>query len=395
MRSLNSYRKIVGRDLIEQIKEEARPLRDKHVVHINSTLYGGGVAEILNSLVPLMNDIGISTGWRVLKGTPEFFVVTKKFHNALQGERIKPKYSRKKIYSDVNKTFSKITHLEKHSCVIVHDVQPLPLINFMKKKQPWVWRCHVDLSNPDPHTYRYLQKFISKYDLAIISNKKFYCPKNKCRVIYPSIDPLSPKNKKMSETKVKRMLSSRGIDLDKPIVAQISRFDKWKDPLGVIKAYKAIKPKINCRLVLLGSMADDDPEGPEIFKKVNEEAKKLKDVVVLAEYNDYLVNALQRASSVVVQKSIKEGFGLTVSEALWKKTPVVSTYAGGIPLQIEDGKTGFLAGTQSSFEKKLLFLLKNPVKAEEMGLLGHEFVKSHFLTTRHLLDYISLIRDIH
>ncbi len=182
--------------------------------------------------------------------------------------------------------------------------------------------------------------------------------------------------------------------MDKPLIAQISRFDKWKDPIGVLNAYKAIKKKTDCRLVLLGSMADDDPDGPKIFKKVHEESKRLKDAIVLAEYNDHLVNALQRASSIIVQKSIKEGFGLTVSEALWKKTPVVATNAGGIPLQIINGKTGFITGTQKSFEKKLLYLLKNPEEAKKMGELGHKFVKEHFLITRHLLDYIKLLKEI-
>jgi len=393
-RALKRYRKVSGNEVIDSILSEGHALNGKHIVHISSTLYGGGVAEMLNSLVPLMNEAGISTGWRVLKGTPEFFVVTKKFHNALQGERIEPRYSRKRVYLEVNRTFSRITHLEKHSCVIVHDVQPLPLINFMKKRQPWVWRCHVDLSNPDPQTYSYLKRFIAKYDAAIISNEKFHRPKNKSFVIYPSIDPLSPKNREMKEKKIKKMLSKRGVDLDKPIVSQVSRFDKWKDPLGVIRAYRAIKKKTDCRLVLLGSMADDDPEGPAIFKAVHEEAKRLKDVVVLSEYNDYLVNALQRASSVVVQKSLKEGFGLTVSEALWKNTPVIGTKAGGIPLQIVDGKTGFITKSQRSFEKKLVFLLKHPEEAIAMGEAGHEFVKENFLVTRHLLDYIRLLKQI-
>ncbi len=393
-RALKKYRRVVGDETVDRILQEAAPLKGRHIVHINSTHYGGGVAEMLNSLVPLMNDIGINAGWRVMKGTPEFFFVTKKFHNALQGERIDPKFSRKRVYLQVNKTFAKISHLEKHSCVIVHDVQPLPFINFEKKKQQWVWRCHIDLSNPDPHTYNYLKRFIAKYDAAIISNEKFHHPKNRCFIIHPSIDPLTPKNKEMKEKTIKRILSRRGIDLDKPLVTQVSRFDKWKDPAGVLHGYKNVKKKCDCRLVLLGSMADDDPEGPEIFKQVNEESKRMKDVIVLAEYNDYLVNALQRASSVIVQKSLKEGFGLTVSEALWKDTAVIGSNAGGIPLQIVDGKTGFIVKSQRSYEKKLHWLLKNPKEAEEMGMRGHEFVKDNFLITRHLLDYISMLKKM-
>lgn len=392
---LDRYRKIVGNEAVERIFEEARGLRKKHVVHVNSTLYGGGVAEMLNSIVYLMNQAGVDTGWRVMKGTPEFFVVTKKFHNALQGERIDASVSRKRVYYKINKRFAEISHFEHHDFVIVHDVQPLPLINYKKKRQPWIWRCHVDLSDPEPNTYNYLKKFIAKYDCIVISNKKFACPvRGKCSVIFPSIDPLSAKNKEMKPQKIAKILRRRGIDLNKPIVSQVSRFDKWKDHFGVIEAFKRVRKRVDCQLVLLGSMADDDPEGPILYKRILDNSKRLKDVHVLAEYNDYLVNALQRASSVVLQKSIREGFGLTVSEAMWKGKPVIGGNAGGIPLQIKNNETGFIVRNINTCSKRMLFLLKNPEKAEEMGARGKEFVKENFLVTRHLVDYFRLLKSL-
>ena len=392
---LKRYRKVIGNRAIEAIFREAEPLEGMPVAHVNSTLYGGGVAEILHSLIYLMNDAGIEAEWRVMKGNQDFFKVTKSFHNALQGEAIRFTEKMKRTYLKTNKEFAKITRLENYDCVIIHDPQPAACINYYKKVQPWIWRCHIELSNPNREVYNYLRQFIVKYDRIIISNKKFICPlPGRCTIIYPSIDPLTPKNKELKEYQIEKMLRKRGVDLDKPIIAQISRFDKWKDPLGVLKAFEIIRSKFDCKLVLLGNLADDDPEGEIIYKQVVKKAEKLKDVHVILEYNDLLVNALQRASSVILQKSLREGFGLTVSEALWKKTPVIGGNTGGIPLQIINGKTGFVVSSIKECAKRTLFLLRNPKKAEEMGKAGHEHVKKHFLITRHLLDYIRLIKQL-
>ena len=392
---LKRYKSIIGKEALDSIFAEAQPLEGKLVAHVNSTHYGGGVAEILHSLVYLMNDVGIKAEWRVIKGSQEFFSVTKSFHNALQGEAVRLTKNMKRIYLKTNREFAKITHLENYDFVIIHDPQPLACINYFKKRQPWVWRCHIDISKPNKTVYNYLEHFVKKYDHAIVSNKSFLCPLGKkCSIIYPSIDPLTPKNIELKEQRIEKMLKKRGVDLDKPIIAQISRFDKWKDPLGVLKAFERIRAKIDCQLVLLGNLADDDPEGTVIYKEVLKKAQGLEDVHIILEYNDLLVNALQRASAVILQKSLKEGFGLTVSEALWKGTPVIGGNTGGIPLQIINGKTGFIVNSIQECAKRTLFLLNNPKKARQMGLAGHHHVKKNFLITRHLVDYIRLIKKV-
>ncbi|MBU0979536.1 MAG: glycosyltransferase [Nanoarchaeota archaeon] len=393
MKRLVKYLPIIGERQLERIRKEAKPLEGKHIIHINSTYYGGGVAEMLNSLVPLFNDLGINMGWRLLKGSPDFFSITKKFHNALQGEDINLTAMKKKIYLEVNRTNSEITHIAHHDAVIVHDPQPLPLINYYKKTQPWIWRCHIDLSRPNRVLMNYLKTFIERYDKIIISKSTFkHNFKVPQEVIYPSIDPLSTKNIEMADWKVHKYMKKYGCDTDKPIISQISRFDKWKDPLGVIRAFRMIREKVDCRLVLLGSMATDDPEGQKLYEQVLEAAKGDKDIKVINFENDTLVNALQRASAVVIQKSLKEGFGLTVSEALWKKKPVVAMNVGGIHLQIKNGYNGYLVNSEESTARAVVALLKNPKRAEQMGERGHNVVKKNFLITRHLMDYITLLK---
>jgi trehalose synthase len=277
----------------------------------------------------------------------------------------------------------------------VHDPQPLPLINYYEKTHPWIWRCHIDASQPNKELWNYLDDFIKKYDHAIFSKKEFMQDLNiPQHIIHPSIDPLSPKNKKLTQNHINKYLKKFDIKTDKPIISQVSRFDKWKDPLGVIKTFKQIKKKVDCRLVLLGSMATDDPEGQKIHEKVLQRAKDIPDIKVICFENNILVNAVQTASDVVIQKSLKEGFGLTVTEALWKKTPVVASNVGGIPLQIKGGKNGFLINSIEECADKVVFLLKNPEKAKKMGEAGHEHVKNNFLITRHLLDYLNLLNRV-
>ncbi len=395
---IDDYHDIVGDKLISQIKEEASPLSGKYVEHVNSTFVGGGVAEILNSLVLLMNDVGIKTGWRLLKGHQDFFNVTKSFHNALQGDKnFTLTDDIKKHYEECNEINSKIMHIDFSDIIIIHDPQPLPLIKFYKKKQPWVWRFHPDLTEPNMELWNYLQSFILKYDQMIVSmeayKKDIPLPQ---KIMHPSIDPLTEKNKQISDDEAFKQLKKYGIENDKPIISQISRFDPWKDPLGVIDTFKIVKKEVDCQLVMMANMASDDPEGPKIYEQVLEKAKGIDDMhfIVNAVDNDITVNSLQTASQVVLQKSSREGFGLTVSEALWKGTPVVGGNAGGIPLQVIDKKTGFLINSTEECADRVLKLLKDDNLRNELGKNAKEHVKNNFLITRHIIDYIRLIKEL-
>ncbi|MCK4860131.1 MAG: glycosyltransferase [Candidatus Omnitrophica bacterium] len=400
MRSLEDYYEIVGDMPISNIHKKARKLYGKRILHINSTCQGGGVAGILASLIPLMNDIGIEVGWRILHGNPDFFSITKKFHNALQGEQINLSEIKKRLYIQANELFSLYTHIN-HNCVLIHDPQPLPLIKFYKKKQPWIWRCHIDLSHPDKEVWDFLKRFILGYDAAILSNEKYKSKHLSIeqKVIHPAIDPLSAKNKQLSESDILKYLKKFKVPTDKPLIVQVSRFDKWKDPLGVIEIFKLVKKEVDCRLVLCGSMAADDPEGWVIYEKVKKEASQFianKDVIFITSENSILVNALQRSSAVIIQKSIREGFGLTVTEALWKEKPVVAANVGGIPLQIDNGKNGFLLEPLDTkgFTQRIVQILKNPKLAEKMGKRGKQVVKEKFLITRLLSDYLDLLNAV-
>ncbi|MFW9930190.1 MAG: glycosyltransferase [Candidatus Thorarchaeota archaeon] len=398
--TLEDYRSEVDESVITDIYRLARPLYGKSMIHLNSTYQGGGVAEILSSLVPLMNDVGISAGWRILHGSPDFFNITKKFHNALQGEDLNFTGIKKEVYTNINEQFSQYTHIH-HDAVIVHDPQPLPLIKYFKKRQPWIWRCHVDLSNPHPVLWDFLVNFLLRYDTIIFSSEKYR--KEDLSVDYkifqPAIDPLSVKNKPLSKEDKDFYLEKFKIPTDKPIITQISRFDKWKDPEGVIKVYNKVKKSIDCRLILCGSMASDDPEGWDFYRKIREEYhdQVIKgDIIFITDQNDFLVNLLQRVSDVIIQKSVKEGFGLTVTEALWKERPVVASKVGGIPLQITDGKDGYLlpADNFDQFAEKIQFLLENPSEGKKIGKEGKKTVREKFLITRLLKDYLELLLEL-
>jgi len=397
---LDDYRGIVGERSIPWIRRKAEELYQKRVLHINSTNHGGGVAEILNSLVPLMNNLSIGADWRILNGNPNLFTVTKKLHNALQGNSINLTPIKKQLYLGANETFSRYCPMEQ-DCVIVHDPQPLPLIKFCKKRQPWVWRCHIDLTDPDKNLWEFLKGFILKYDMVIFSSEKYKkddLPVEQ-RVIVPSIDPLSLKNKELSEKDILKYVKKAGIPNDKLVIAQVSRMDRWKDPEGLLEIFKRVKEKVDCRLVYCYDMALDDPEGIGVYSKVYRKAKKLRergDVVFVAGKDQILVNAIQRVSTVVVQNSIREGFCLAVTEALWKRKPIVATNVGGIPIQIRDGEEGFLVEPhkKEQFAERIIEILKNPSLAKEMGDKGKERVRENFLITRLLSDYLDLLNDI-
>jgi len=398
---IESYRRIVGDYPIAEIYKKARKLYGKNILDINSTYMGGGVAEILSSMVPLINNVGIDEDWRILHGNPDFFTITKKFHNALQGGKIHFTEMKKKLYLKTNEEFSAYTRLGQNQVVIIHDPQPLPLITFYKKRQPWIWRCHIDLTSPNKKLWDFLKNFILQYDIVVISlenyrHKDLYVDQ---RVIPPAIDPLSPKNVELPRVTIEKYLKKFHILLDKPIITQISRFDKWKDPEGVIDVFKKVKEEVDARLILCGSMATDDPEGYKIYERVKRKADKLiekGDVILITSENNILVNVLQRASSVIIQKSIKEGFGLTVTEALWKERPVVASNIGGITLQIKDGETGFLLKPDDTdnFAKKVIEIIKDKELAIELGRNGKEHVRKNFLITRLIMQHLDLLNEV-
>jgi len=396
-RTLEDHRPIVGDDVISAIYRKAASLQGKRILHVNSTYQSGGVAEMILSLVPLMNNVGIDTRWDILSGDADFFTITKNFHNGLQGQAVTFSDEEKSLYIRTNETFSGQMEID-HDLVVIHDPQPLPLIRFYRKTQPWVWRCHVDLSNPNPALWEFLKDFVLDYDRMIISHdcyRRRGMPMEQwiCR---PAIDPLSEKNRDLSGDEIAGLLTKYGVPTDKPLVTQISRFDKWKDPRGVVDVFCEVKRHVDCRLILCGSMAPDDPEGWAIYQGVEDAARDLidaGDVILITAEDHLLVNALQRVSAVILQKSLREGFGLTVTEGLWKGRPVIASRVGGIPLQIEDGETGFLLDPTDTegFAWRVRQILENPELGERLGRAGKEHVRKHFLITRLLSDYLDML----
>jgi trehalose synthase len=395
MNVIDKYRKICGDEIVDHLFAKASKLRDKHILLISSTYQGGGVAEMLNSQVLLFNAIGLQVGWRILHGTEDFFAVTKKFHNALQGDKIDLSAWKKKLYYETNQRFAQFTHIN-HDLVVVHDPQPLPLIEFYPKKQPWIFRCHIDISSPNPTIWSYLKGFIQKYDRIVVSKEEYQkdlpIPST---IIHPAIDPLVTKNINLTEKLMAKYLTRYKINPTKPIISQISRFDKWKDPLGVLKVFELVRKNIDCQLVLLGSLATDDPEGYGIYEKVKKQVGKSpyqSDIHIILVNSDILVNCIQRKSTVVIQKSLKEGFGLVVSEALYKGTPVVASKVGGIPLQVTDNFNGFLLDPEDTkgFAAKTILLLKNKELRARFAKHASEHVKHNFLITRTLVDWLDL-----
>ncbi|MBD3349444.1 MAG: glycosyltransferase [Candidatus Eisenbacteria bacterium] len=386
---IDDYEEYIGSEAVERIRSKAEELQNAHVAHINSTYYGGGVAELLSSLTLLMNSVGIRTGWRVIQGSPDYFSITKKMHNALNGAEINLSERKKDIYQDVVYGNAMRNHLD-HDFIIVHDPQPLPIIRHYEKKGPWIWRCHLELSTPDDGLWEYLTPFIEAYDAVVLSLQAYRRKLDTPQVfIMPAIDPFSIKNRVLSENEKDERLAHYDIPSDLPLVTQISRFDRWKDPHGVIEAFKKARKEIDARLVLLGNVATDDPEGDEVYQSLLDEQSD--DIIILSQQDSALVNALQCRSTVVLQKSIREGFGLTVAEAMWKGTPVIGGNCGGIRCQIEDGETGYLVDSIDEAAERIVELVRQPEKAKKMGERAKEKVKKDLLLTRLLENYLDLL----
>jgi len=388
---VEDYGQFVGVETIERIRKKAKKLQDLHVVNVNSTYYGGGVSQLLLSETLLMNSLGIKTGWRVVHGPPDFFSVTKKMHNALQGGKINLSDRKLQLYEQVIYENAIRNHLD-HDVVIIHDPQPLPMINHYRKDCPWIWRCHIDLSRPNQELWDYLVPFIEKYDAVILSSRD-YRQKLKTPQLFfmPAIDPFTITNRELSQKEMDERLNYYNIPTDLPLVVQISRFDRWKDPEGVIRAFKMARKEADCTLVLLGNVATDDPEGTEVYQSLLDSREER--IIILSRQDGALVNTLQRRAAVILQKSIREGFGLTVAEAMWKGTPVIGGNVGGIRYQIEDGVNGFLVSSIEEAAERIVRLVKDRELRERLGQKAKETVRQKFLLTRYLEQYLDLLNS--
>ncbi len=392
--TLESYEPIVGRQLVEELRLLAQRVGSRRIRHVNSTAVGGGVAEILTRMVPLLQEMGLDTRWDVIKGGEAFFQVTKKIHNALHGQPLTLSRQEIQIFLETNAENSRTLSLEGE-IVFIHDPQPIALVAKKPRQgSRWIWRCHVDVSDPQPAVWRFLRTYVARYDAAIFSSPQFVArlPIRQF-LIAPSIDPLAKKNEELSPETVASVLHRLGIPRDLPLVTQISRFDLLKDPVGVIEAFRLVRKSVACRLVLAGGGATDDPEGAQVLADVRTKAAgdSMIHVLELPPGSDLEINALQRASTVIIQKSLREGFGLTVSEALWKGKPVVASAVGGIPLQIAHRYNGMLCHSIDGAAFCLKQLLNNPAYAKRLGENGREHVRHNFLLTRHLKEYLLLM----
>jgi trehalose synthase len=390
---LDDYAALLGQGEIDELRILAQPLRGRSIEMINSTAVGGGVAEILNRLLPLAEELELNMRWDVMTGGDDFYGVTKSFHNALHGAPYHAEPKDFEIFLACNERNRSRLPLDAEFMVI-HDPQPAALIEGRKEHaNHWAWRCHIDLSHPNRQVWDFLNKFVARYDAAMFSSPEFSRSLDIPQYLfYPAIDPLSEKNRELESGFVSRTLAQYQIDPQRPILTQISRFDRLKDPVGVIRAYRIVKRYFDCQLVLAGGSASDDPEGAVVLKEVQSEANGEADIhiIELPAWAPLEVNALQRASTIVIQKSLREGFGLTVSEALWKKKPVVASAVGGIPVQIIHKHTGLLAHSVEGTAYQIRFLLSHPEIAAKLGENGHQHVKENFLITQKLKRYMTL-----
>jgi len=394
MSGLDDYKEVAPKGTIDFLKRLADKVKGKGILHINSTKIGGGVAEILRSLVPLLQDVGLMARWEVISGNEGFFATTKAFHNALQGQDQHISKGMLNAYLEINKENAGRLSFDS-DYVVIHDPQPAALIDYRSSKGKWIWRCHIDISRPHWKVWNFLRQFVVKYDAAIFSLPRFAqrlpIPQF---LIYPSIDPLSDKNRELSQEEEDKILNRLNVPLDKPILLQVSRFDRFKDPLGVIQAYRLVKKHHDVRLFLAGGGATDDPEGEIVLTEVREAARGDPDIHILLLPPDanLEINALQRIATIVLQKSLREGFGLTVAEAMWKGKPVLGGFTGGITVQLVYGVTGFTVNSVEGAAFRIHYLLDNPEIMAKMGKDAREYVRQNFLITRHLGDYLALMK---
>lgn len=364
------------------------------MVHVNSTRIGGGVAELLRQIVPIWNELGIDARWEVIEGDQSFFEVTKAMHNALQGFKVNITEAMLKHYLEINRENALRLNFDA-DFVVINDPQPAYVIQHARSHaKRWIWRCHIDVSRPDRRVWRFLQRSVSQYDASIFSMPNFAqrLPHPQY-LVHPAIDPLSEKNRELSPEEIQAVMDRLGVERDKPIILQVSRFDSFKDPLGVIEAFRMVRAHTPCKLILAGGEATDDPEGFRILAQAQEAAHGDPDIQILLLHSDshHEINALQRAADIIVQKSVREGFGLTVTEAMWKGKPVIGGAVGGIALQIRDFNTGFLVNSNEGCALRIRYLLHHPELADRMGKMAREFARGHFLMTRNVRDYLTLM----
>lgn len=398
---LDCYELSAGGEIVEQLRALAAPLRGARVLHLNATPYGGGVAEILRSEIPLLRDLGLAADWRIITGDEAFFSVTKTIHNGLQGAARDLTAAEQGRYLATARHNAQLLEGE-YDAIVVHDPQPLATLQLHGKGDArWIWRCHIDTSEPNPRVWDFLRPYLAGYDAAVFTLGAFVppdLPVGRVEIIPPAIDPESPKNLPLAADTARRVLQWIGVDVDRPLVTQVSRFDPWKDPLGVISAYRRVKPEVaGLQLALVGSMALDDPEGWDVYRQIREAAAGDPAIHLftnLTGVGNIEVNAFQRLSRAVVQKSLREGFGLVVSEALWKGTPVVAGRAGGIPLQLQGGAGGFLVDSVDECAERLLWLLRHPEEGVALAARGRALVRERFLLTRLIADELRLVGDL-
>jgi trehalose synthase len=397
MATLADYEAAAGKDAVHEIATIAARLKGLRVVNVNSTAVGGGVAEILMRMVPLLQELGVDARWEVIKGDAAFYETTKAMHNALHGVALPFTDHMREAFLDTTRRNAALVNLDA-DVVVIHDPQPAGLVEGRAAKGGrWIWRCHIDLSRPSPPFWDFLRPFVERHDAAVFSAPQFTQALSVPQyMIPPSIDPLSEKNRELPDEEVRTTLERFGIDPARPVVTQVSRFDRLKDPLGVIEAYQRVRKRVDCQLVLAGGSATDDPEGAQVLEEVKARAGTDPDIHVLALPSDANreINALQRGSTVLVQKSLREGFGLTVTEAMWKGKPVVASAVGGIPLQVRHRMTGLLVHSVDGAARALSQLLANPAVGQKMGTQGREHVRNNFLLTRHVKDYLLLFHAV-
>jgi len=390
---LDQYREVAPQGTVEFLRQLGQRVEGKRMLHVNSTRHGGGVAEILQRLVPLLEELGVKTRWEVMTGSDLFYRTTKSFHNALQGTKQRITAEMYEAYLECNRENAKRLDLEA-DVAMIHDPQPAALIDARPEGSKWIWRCHIDVSTPQRTVWQFLRPYLVRYDAAIVSLPKFAqrLPLPQF-LIYPSIDPLSDKNRDLTPEEVDQILARLGVPRDKPILLQVSRFDRFKDPVGVVEAYRLVKKSHDCRLVLAGGTATDDPEGAEVLADVQTSVGTDPDVhlLLLPPTANLEINALQRAATIVFQKSTREGFGLTVAEALWKGKPVIGGETGGITVQIIPGLTGYTVNSPEGAAFYARLLLNDPDRMAAMGQQAKEYARHRFLITRHLQDYVGLM----